>query len=83
MSLNPFRLTAPTLRAYVIRVSASHGTTSAVSRLAVLAPGSGEAMAAVLAGLNLCDVAELTDEVLAPSEAMRLGLQPGQPLRLS
>ncbi len=77
MGFNPFRPAAPPLRAHVIRV-----TGAAAERFAVLAADSGQALAAVVAGLGPCDIAEVTGETLDPATAARLPLEPGRPLRL-
>ncbi|KQT57178.1 hypothetical protein ASG52_03700 [Methylobacterium sp. Leaf456] len=77
MAFNPFRQVAPELRAHVIRVTGGEA-----ERFAVLAADSGQALAAVVAGLRPCDIAEVTGEVLAPAAAARLPLEPGRPLRL-
>lgn len=80
MAYNPFRRGPPGRRAYIVRVS-SPGT--AVRRFAVLSHHSGQAMASVVADLDPCDVAELTDEVLDPAIAASLGLEPDRPCRLT
>lgn len=78
-SNHPFRHGASAVRTYVIRVSSPN---KAPTRFAVLAPSSGQAMAAMVADLGLSDIAEITGEVLNSNVAARLGLTPGRPLRL-
>lgn len=78
MAFNPFRRPASPMRAHIIRVSGA-----ATARFAVLAADSGQALAAVVADLGPCDIAEVTDDVLAPAAAAGLGLEPGRPRRLS
>lgn len=66
------------MRAHVIRVT---GSAPAV-RFVVLAPDSGQALAAVIPGLGLCDIAEVTGEVLPSSDAVSFTLEPSRPVRL-
>lgn len=81
MASNPFRHEARPMRAFVIRVTGPDG--SPAGRFAVLTDDSGAAMAAVIVGLGLSQLAEVTDEILDPAVTAGLGLEPGRPQRLT
>lgn len=83
MLFNPFRKTTSPMRAHVINVTGTRVAGAAAERFAVLAGDPGQALAAVIASLGPCDIAEITGEMLAPTAAASLDLEPGRPLRVS
>lgn len=70
------------MQAHIIRVHSFSEAQPPTFRFAVLATDTREAMAAVISKLDLCDMAEVTHDVLDPAIAEQIGLQPGQPHRL-
>lgn len=70
------------MQAHIIRVYSLSELHQPTFSLAVLAHSTHEAMVAVVRQLALCDVAEVTYEVLDPASAERIGLLPGCPHRL-
>jgi hypothetical protein len=83
MASYPSRRRDRPMRAYVIRVYDPVGKGAPGDRFAVLATDPGDAMAAMIAGLAPSAIAEVTDEVLDPSAAAGLGLEPRRPVRLA
>lgn len=83
MASTPSRRRDRPMQAHVIRVHAPGGAGPSSERFAVLAADSGEALAAMVAGLAPSAIAEVTGEVLDPAAAAGLGLEPSRPHRLT
>lgn len=82
MSARSMERPAGTMQAHIIRVYSYSEALPPAFRFAVLAADTREAMAAVIRKLDLCDMAEVTHDVLDPIVADQIGLKPGEPHRL-